>query len=84
LSDLGQGEREIGLFVFRCAEVMNILNLYSNDVSLYNPSNNEYGFLPIVEQMVCHSLQVNAYPIATYKDTLSFNSKLDLIEIEKN
>lgn len=70
------GERDIGLFAFRRAPVLERLK---KDVpEKYGKQTGEHGFLYIVRQLVVQGLKVEALPIATELDLVSLNSLSDV------
>lgn len=70
------GERDIGLFVFRKEVVINEL---SKDLpGKWGQSTGEHGFLYVIGHLVDHGFRVEALPIATELDLVSFNSHSDI------
>ena len=72
------GEREIGLFVFRCSPVFSLLNLPLS--GKYSKQSGEHGFLYIIEHLVNRDFRVEALPIARAQDLISLNKMDDLIK----
>lgn len=73
---VAEGERDIGLFVFRHIPVLECLK---KDVpEKFGKHTGEHGFLYIVRQLVIQDLKVEALPIATELDLISLNSLNDV------
>ena len=72
-SKLKRGERDVGIFIFN-QKYLNFLIKNKNKFI----NNNEISFLKSVEYALEYGLKTNAYKVATYKDTLSFNTMDDL------
>jgi bifunctional UDP-N-acetylglucosamine pyrophosphorylase / glucosamine-1-phosphate N-acetyltransferase len=73
---LERGERDIGLFVFRRAPVLQCLK---KDVpGKFGKHTGEHGFLYVVQQLVEQGFKVDAMPIATELDLVSLNSMSDI------
>jgi bifunctional UDP-N-acetylglucosamine pyrophosphorylase/glucosamine-1-phosphate N-acetyltransferase len=74
-----QGERDIGLFVFRKDVTLTTL---SEDLSgKFGKSTGEHGFLYVIEHLAKRGLRVEALPIATKQDLVSLNRLEDLAGI---
>lgn len=74
--NVSQGERDIGLFIFRKSVVFPLLS--SNLAGMLSPTTNEHGFLYVIEHLVQAKHKVQALPIATELDLVSLNSLSDL------
>jgi bifunctional UDP-N-acetylglucosamine pyrophosphorylase/glucosamine-1-phosphate N-acetyltransferase len=70
------GEREIGLFVFRKSPVFTMLR--TDLPGRFGRSTGEHGFLYVIEHLVNAGFRVEALPIATDLDLISFNTLSDL------
>ena len=72
------GERDIGLFVVKidCLEVGIELLPYS-----VAPFTGEYSFLQLLGKLQQRGLKVEAYPIASKRESLSFNQPSDLEQL---
>lgn len=73
------GEREIGLFIFKAAPVFDLLE--SNNNKTYSNDKYEHGFLYVIKDLLQLGLRVEGYPVARDQDILSFNSPADLNNI---
>ena len=71
-----QGERDIGLFLFRAGPVLDLLDRHR--ASGLGQSTGEHGFLYIVAHAAAAGLKVEALPIATEQDCISLNRLSDL------
>jgi len=71
-----QGERDIGVFIFKKNIVFDILR--ENLPSKYSKHTKEHGFLYIIEHLVARGLKVEALNIATKLDSISLNKIDDL------
>ena len=71
-----KGERDIGLFIFRKAPVLSLLQ--KELPGKYGHSTNEHGFLYIIRHLVSEGLKVEGLPIATELDLVSLNALQDL------
>jgi len=70
------GERDMGLFIFRKAVVMNVLR---EELSgKWGLATGEHGFLYVVGHLAARGLRVTALPIATELDLVSLNSLKDV------
>lgn len=70
------GERDIGLFVFRRAVVMEALR---EELSgKWGATTGEHGFLYLIGHLAARGLRVVALPIATEQDLVSLNSLKDV------
>ena len=70
------GERDIGLFIFRKAVVLDMLR---EDLSnKWSRSNGEHGFLYIIEHLAARGFRVEALPVATELELVSLNSLKDV------
>ena len=75
-----QGERDIGLFIFRKSVVFPLLRA---DLPGKNSSStNEHGFLYVIEHLVASKYKVEALPIATDNDLISLNTVADIQYID--
>ena len=72
------GERDIGLFIFRSAPVMEMLG--EDLPGKWGRSTGEHGFLYIIAHLVAAGLRVEAHSLACELDTISLNSMKDLDE----
>jgi bifunctional UDP-N-acetylglucosamine pyrophosphorylase / glucosamine-1-phosphate N-acetyltransferase len=70
------GERDIGLFVFRQAIILDTLR--EDLPGKRGASTGEHGFLYTIEHLVSRGLRVAALPIASELDVVSFNSIDDI------
>lgn len=70
------GEREIGLFVFRKHIVFR--TLVTDHPAKIGSTTGEHGFLYVIEFLVSIGAKVEALPIATESDLISFNSFSDI------
>lgn len=70
------GERDIGLFIFRVAPVMELLAQELDGAR--GRVTGEHGFLYIVGHLARRGFKVEALPIATERDLVSLNSLADL------
>ncbi len=75
-----EGERDIGLFIFKKYPAFTILE---KDDKIYEHSLKEHGFLYIIERLAELHQKLEGYPIALPGDILSFNTPEDLKKIEK-
>lgn len=71
-----EGERDMGLFIFKKNIVIPMLE-ESLDGKISNTTK-EHGFLYIISHLVSRNFSVNALPIATELDLISFNSLKDI------
>ena len=76
-----EGEREIGLFIFKAAPVFDLLEFNNN--KSYSNDQNEHGFLYTIKDLLLKGFRVEGYPIARLQDSLSFNTPTDLDRILK-
>ena len=74
------GERDIGLFVFKKKPVFSLLKKQVEYAEVNGKK--EQGFLYIIEKLVKKGFRAEGYPIAIQTDLLSFNTPEDLKEIE--
>lgn len=74
------GERDIGLFVFRKQPVFDELRKHSEFTEVNGKQ--EQGFLYVIEKLVLSGYKVEGYPLALEQDILSFNTPEDLQAIE--
>jgi bifunctional UDP-N-acetylglucosamine pyrophosphorylase / glucosamine-1-phosphate N-acetyltransferase len=81
IEPLTDGERDIGLFVFKKQLVFDYLG---KDIpgDMANGTK-EHGFLYLIETLVKAGCRVEGYPLARPNDLLSFNTPADLEEIEQ-
>ena len=76
ITDLGPGERDIGLFIFRRS--LTLQTLREELPNKWGKSTGEHGFLYIIEHLVSKGLQVEALPIAQEIELVSFNNMEDV------
>ena len=76
ITDLGPGERDIGLFIFRRSLTLQALR--EELPNKWGKSTGEHGFLYIIEHLVSKGLRVEALPIAQEIELVSFNNMEDL------
>jgi bifunctional UDP-N-acetylglucosamine pyrophosphorylase/glucosamine-1-phosphate N-acetyltransferase len=74
------GERDIGLFLFRAAPVLDLLDLRLDGA--FGRSTGEHGFLYIVRHLAARGHKVDAVPLATDLDLVSLNRLSDLAGFE--
>jgi bifunctional N-acetylglucosamine-1-phosphate-uridyltransferase/glucosamine-1-phosphate-acetyltransferase GlmU-like protein len=79
-SEPAPGERDIGLFIFRPAPILDLLEERLSGA--LGQSTGEHGFLYIVRHLVERGYKVEALPIATERDLVSLNSLTDLTCID--
>jgi bifunctional UDP-N-acetylglucosamine pyrophosphorylase / glucosamine-1-phosphate N-acetyltransferase len=70
------GERDIGLFIFRKAVVLDALREELSNK--WGRSTNEHGFLYVIRHLAARGLRVEALLVATELDLVSFNSLKDV------
>ena len=75
ITDLGPGERDIGLFIFRRA--LTLQTLREELPNKWGKSTGEHGFLYIIEHLAAKGLQVEALPIAQEIELVSLNNLED-------
>jgi len=75
ITDLGPGERDIGLFIFRRSLTLQALR--EELPNKWGKSTGEHGFLYIIEHLVSKGLQVEALPIAQEIELVSLNNMED-------
>ena len=75
ITDLGPGERDIGLFIFRRS--LTLQALHEELPNKWGKSTGEHGFLYIIEHLVSKGLQVEALPIAQEIELVSLNNMED-------
>lgn len=73
---LSAGERDVGIFVFRCAPVFDLLDAPLPD--RVGATTGEHGFLYVVEHLAARGGKVVALPVATELDLISLNRLDDL------
>lgn len=73
------GERDIGLFVFRREPIF--VALREDLAGKFGRTTGEHGFLYLIEHLVSRGLRVEALPIATELDLVSLNRLDDLAGI---
>ncbi len=73
------GERDIGLFVFRCKPVFAALR--EDLPGKFGKSTREHGFLYVISHLVARRLRVEALPIGKEQDLISFNQISDLAAV---
>ncbi len=79
IEPLKDGERDIGLFVFKKQLVFDYLQ---KDIPAdMAGGRKEHGFLYIIETLVREGKKAEGYPLALYNDVLSFNTPEDLSQI---
>mgnify|MGYP006275965481 CR=1 FL=1 len=71
-----QGERDVGLFIFRPDPVFSMLR--SDQPGKFGDRSGEHGFLYVIKHLVRAGLRVEALPIAREEDLVSLNSLSDL------
>ena len=76
ITDLGPGERDIGLFIFRRSLTLQALR--EKSPNKWGKSTGEHGFLYIIEHLVSKGLRVEALPIAKEIELVSFNNMEDI------
>ncbi len=76
VTDLGPGERDMGLFIFRRSLTLQALR--EELPNKWSMSTGEHGFLYIIEHLVSKGLQVKALPIAQKIELVSFNNMEDV------
>jgi bifunctional UDP-N-acetylglucosamine pyrophosphorylase/glucosamine-1-phosphate N-acetyltransferase len=77
-AQLSEGERDIGLFIFRKQPVFTALQ---EDLSgKFGQVTGEHGFLYVIEHLVRKGYRVAAVQVATELDLVSFNSLADIRE----
>ncbi len=76
VTDLGPGERDMGLFIFR--KSLTLQALREELPNKWGKSTGEHGFLYIIEHLVSKGLQVEALPIAQKIELVSFNNIEDV------
>lgn len=72
----GPGERDIGLFIFRAAPVLDLLARELDGAR--GRATGEHGFLYLVRHLAARGYKVEAVPIATERDLVSLNRLSDL------
>jgi bifunctional UDP-N-acetylglucosamine pyrophosphorylase / glucosamine-1-phosphate N-acetyltransferase len=70
------GERDMGLFLFRKEQVLDLLA--QNLVGKCGQTTGEHGFLYIIQHLVSQGFKVQGLPIATELDIVSLNTLNDL------
>ena len=70
------GERDIGLFIFRKAVVLDVLS--EELPNKWGKSTDEHGFLYVIEHLVARGFCVEALPIALELEVVSLNSLKDV------
>jgi len=75
ITDLGPGERDIGLFIFRRSLTLQALR--EELPNKWGKSTGEHGFLYIIEHLVSKGLKVEALPIAQEIELVSLNNMED-------
>ncbi len=76
-----EGERDIGLFLFRATPVLEAL--VQRLPGALGSRTGEHGFLYVVAHLVAAGARVEALPVATELDLISLNSLSDLAPIER-
>lgn len=76
------GERDIGLFVFRKKPVFDLLNQFPEWTEVNGKK--EQGFLYIIAKLAEAGYKVEGYPLAKEQDLLSFNTPEELMAIEQS
>lgn len=71
-----EGERDIGLFIFKSKVVFELLEQELK--GKYGQLTGEHGFLYIISHLYEKGYQIEAIPIATELDTISFNQISDI------
>lgn len=77
--DVKDGERDIGLFIFRHAFIMELLE--RDAPGKYGKTTGEHGFLYIIGELASRGYRVEGIPIARDNDLISFNKMEDVVEI---
>ena len=70
------GERDIGLFIFRKAVVLDALR--EEHAEKWGESTNEHGFLYIIGHLAARGLRVEALPVAKELELVSLNNLTDV------
>ena len=70
------GERDIGLFIFKKKEVLDLLRI--DLAKKYSSKTNEHGFLYLISHLVKNGYKVEGLKIANKKELLSLNKISDL------
>lgn len=70
------GERDIGLFIFRKAVVLDALRM--DLPGKWGKATGEHGFLYVIGHLAMHGLSVEGLPVATELDLVSLNSLKDV------
>ncbi|CAN1496862.1 COG2068 Uncharacterized MobA-related protein [Burkholderiaceae bacterium] len=78
ISDPQQGERDIGLFVFRKQIVFPALR--KELPCKWGANTGEHGFLYIIGHLAARGYQIEALPVATEMDLVSLNSMSDVCD----
>lgn len=76
IEQLQEGERDIGLFVFRKTETLALLR--EALPGKYGKTSGEHGFLYVISHLVQRGLRVEALPVASDLDLISLNCVADL------
>lgn len=76
IAELQVGERDIGLFIFRKAVVLDALR--EELPGKWGKSTGEHGFLYVIGHLAMRGLCVEALPVATELDLVSLNSLKDV------
>ena len=76
ITDLGPGERDIGLFIFRRSLILQALR--EELPNKWGKSTGEHGFFFFIEHLVSKGLRVEALPIAKEIELVSFNTMEDV------
>jgi bifunctional UDP-N-acetylglucosamine pyrophosphorylase / glucosamine-1-phosphate N-acetyltransferase len=77
-----RGERDMGLFIFKKNTVIPMLEESLN--GRISKATKEHGFLYIISHLASRNFSVNALPIATELDLISFNSLKDIEHIKSH
>ncbi len=79
-AEVGPGERDIGLFLFRITPVFALLD--ERLPGYAGKTTGEHGFLYVIRHLVDRGYQVEALPVATELDLVSLNRLSDLASLE--
>jgi bifunctional UDP-N-acetylglucosamine pyrophosphorylase / glucosamine-1-phosphate N-acetyltransferase len=74
--EASEGESDIGLFIFNKDIVFKVLE--KDLIGKYGESTKEHGFLYIIEHLYKNDYKIEAIPVATELDAISFNQRSDI------
>jgi hypothetical protein len=77
--DITEGERDIGIFIFRYAPTMEFLE--KNVPGKIGSATGEHGFLYIIGELVSHGYKVEGIPIAKESELISLNKIEDILNV---